>query len=104
VVCECELVTAEAIQAALDASPTIDLDDLRRDLRLGMGPCQAAFCAYRSAGLLGGREPDLDPSPGLRSFLEERWRGLKPLVWGHTLRQVELNRRIYQDLLGLDDR
>jgi hypothetical protein len=25
-------------------------------------------------------------------------------VWGHTLRQVELNRRIYQDLLGLDDR
>jgi glycerol-3-phosphate dehydrogenase len=104
VVCECELVTAEAIQAALDASPTIDLDDLRRDLRLGMGPCQAAFCAYRSAGLLGGREPGLDPSPGLRSFLEERWRGIKPLVWGHTLRQVELNRRIYQDLLGLDDR
>jgi glycerol-3-phosphate dehydrogenase len=104
VVCECELVTAEAIHAALDASPTVDLDDLRRDLRLGMGPCQAAFCAYRTAGLIGRREPGSDPNPSLRSFLEERWRGLKPLVWGHTLRQVELNRRIYQDLLGLDDR
>jgi glycerol-3-phosphate dehydrogenase len=104
VVCECELVTAEAIHAALDASPTTDLDDLRRDLRLGMGPCQAAFCAYRSAGLLGEREPGVDPNLGLHSFLEERWRGLKPLVWGHTLRQVELNRRIYQDLLALDVR
>jgi glycerol-3-phosphate dehydrogenase len=104
VICECELVTAEAIHSALDASPTTDLDDLRRDLRLGMGPCQAAFCAYRSAGLLGGREPGVDTNPGLLSFLEERWRGLRPLVWGHTLRQVELNRRVYQDLLALDDR
>lgn len=104
VVCECELVTAEDIRNALEASPTTDLDDLRRDLRLGMGPCQAAFCAYRSAGFLGRRVPGADPTAALRSFLEERWRGLKPLVWGYTLRQVELNRRIYQDLLGLDER
>jgi glycerol-3-phosphate dehydrogenase len=100
VVCECELVTRPMIEDALQSSNSMDLDDLRRDLRLGMGPCQAGFCAYRAAGIAS--EVSL-PSPsedGLLDFLEERWRGMRPLGWGHTLRQMELNRRIYIDLLA----
>jgi glycerol-3-phosphate dehydrogenase len=100
-VCECELVTAGDISQVLQTTPTSDLDDLRRDLRLGMGPCQAAFCAYRTAGLVA-RCGALDPQDALRSFLEERWRGIRPLQWGHALRQLELNRRVYQDLLAVD--
>jgi len=101
-VCECELVTTEDIRRALDLSPTSDLDDLRRDLRLGMGPCQAAYCAYRSAGHLVRHDHETDAASALAIFLEERWRGVRPLMWGQSLRQFEANRRIYQDLLGMD--
>jgi glycerol-3-phosphate dehydrogenase len=57
-VCECELVTRRQVRAAVGAGLT-ELEDLRRKLRLGYGPCQAAFCAWRAAGMLaeGSGEP-----------------------------------------------
>ena len=33
---------------------THNLDDIRRELRLGMGPCQGGFCIYRATGILHG--------------------------------------------------
>jgi len=99
VVCECELVTRPAIEEALRFASTLDLDDVRRELRLGMGPCQAGFCAFRAAGIAHELAPTAPTSGGLISFLEERWRGMVPLGWGHTLRQMELTRRIYLELL-----
>ena len=33
---------------------TANLDDIRRSLRLGMGPCQGGFCIYRATGILHG--------------------------------------------------
>jgi glycerol-3-phosphate dehydrogenase len=50
-VCECELVTRGRVRAAIAGGVT-ELEDLRRALRLGYGPCQAAFCAWRAAGVL----------------------------------------------------
>ena len=101
VVCECELVTRPDLDAALRSIESPDLDDLRRDLRLGMGPCQAAFCAYRAAGLTARALPTAPLDGGLDEFLQERWRGLRPLAWGHTLRQLEFSRRVATELLGL---
>ena len=43
-ICECELVTRTMLENAARQNPTITLDDLRRDVRLGMGPCQGGFC------------------------------------------------------------
>ncbi len=51
-VCECELVTRTMLENAAAKNPTLTLDDLRRDVRLGMGPCQGGFCTYRAAGIL----------------------------------------------------
>lgn len=124
VICECELVTRTQVEEALRHSGSLVLNDLRRDLRLGMGPCQAGFCAYRSAGLLqsifsGADSPsagdkdttDLAPSAGrsvhalnsaLLEFLQERWKGLRPVMWGANLRQLELDLNIYRNLLGAD--
>lgn len=51
-VCECELVTRAMLEQAAVKNPTVTLDDLRRDVRLGMGPCQGGFCTYRAAGIL----------------------------------------------------
>lgn len=100
VICECELATRSMLEESLLASPRLDLDDVRRDLRLGMGPCQAGFCAYRAAGVASEVMASSSPNDGLEKFLVERWRGIRPLGWGHTLRQMELTRRIYVELLG----
>ena len=99
IICECELVTRSAIEEAIRSSSSLDLDDVRRDLRLGMGPCQAGFCGYRAAGIANEVAPSLPENGRLTEFLEERWRGLRPLGWGETLRQMEMTRRIYVDLL-----
>jgi hypothetical protein len=36
----------------------------------------------------------------LGDFVQERWRGLRPLAWGRGLRQVEFLRRVQVELLG----
>ena len=114
VICECELVTRAQIEAALTKSGSLVLNDLRRDLRLGMGPCQAGFCAYRAAGLLhelfapktdGQAGPTVDAAAtnsALLEFLQERWKGLSPVMWGANLRQMELDLNLYRGLLGAD--
>jgi glycerol-3-phosphate dehydrogenase len=102
IVCECELVTRSMVEEALLSYDHVDLDAIRRDLRLGMGPCQAGFCAYRAAGIAYQLSPHLTiPDMSLLTFLQERWRGMRPLSWGYTLRQMEFTRRIYLELLGL---
>lgn len=138
-ICECELVTRTMIQNAVEANPALSLDDLRRDLRLGMGPCQGGFCTFRAAAILheiGARQPDTGPaspawdtaniqspsqpltgnatravrtagaplSPNLllRDFLQERWRGLTPILWGQQLKQERLDQLIYLSLMNVD--
>lgn len=51
-ICECELVTRGMVERAVQHNPTVTLDDLRRDVRLGMGPCQGGFCTYRAVCIL----------------------------------------------------
>jgi glycerol-3-phosphate dehydrogenase len=101
IICECEIVTRAMIEDAMHETPTPDLDDIRRDLRLGMGPCQSCFCSYRTTGILAEILPHLDANNILRDFILKRWRGVRPLGWGHGLRQMELTRRIYLDMLNM---
>jgi glycerol-3-phosphate dehydrogenase len=101
-ICECEMVGHDEIMKVLLAEPGAQLDDLRRDLRLGMGPCQGGFCSYRAAGL-AYRVRQTPPNPDfLLEFLNKRWRGVRPLAWGNNLRQMELSRRIYYEHLAAD--
>jgi glycerol-3-phosphate dehydrogenase len=119
-ICECELVTRGQVRQAV-ADGLTELEDLRRKLRLGYGPCQAAFCAWRAAGMLAeragephdgptGREsaprrPEgagaPDPVAGLERFLEERWRGQRSTIWGDQARQALLNHAIYRGIFDL---
>jgi glycerol-3-phosphate dehydrogenase len=120
-ICECELVTRGQVRQAV-ADGLTELEDLRRKLRLGYGPCQAAFCAWRAAGMLAegswephdgpaGREsaprrPEgagapPDPVAGLERFLEERWRGQRSTIWGDQGRQALLNHAIYRGIFDL---
>jgi glycerol-3-phosphate dehydrogenase len=68
-----------------------------------MGPCQGAFCALRAAGILEAAETSgaaaLQP---LRDFLDERMKGLLPVLWGDQARQLGLNQLIYREVFDLD--
>lgn len=100
-VCECEAVTGELLASAILAPETSELDDLRRDLRLGMGPCQGAFCSYRAASLAFALMAEPEADGGLARFALQRWRGLLPLAWGRGLRQLEFLRRVHVELTGV---
>ena len=107
-ICECEIVTRkeleEAIAAHADVAAPWILDDLRRDLRLGMGPCQGGFCGYRAAGILHetGHQDAAQATAALADFAQKRWKGQRPLLWGQSLRQALLDEQIYRGILGLD--
>jgi glycerol-3-phosphate dehydrogenase len=123
-ICECELATREDIAHAILEANAQTLDDIRRDIRLGMGPCQAGFCSLRAAGMLHQlasqqqqqtvekTKPDSTtthrlPTPfetnlALRDFLQERWKGVHPVLWGQQLRQERLNELIYLNVLNAD--
>ena len=117
-ICECELVTRARVQAAIDSGAS-NLDDVRRDVRMGMGPCQGGWCIYRTAALLfetldggrrtvdGGQQADartaatiLPTNAALLHFLQERWKGLTPVLWGDQLRQARLDELIYVGVMG----
>jgi glycerol-3-phosphate dehydrogenase len=101
-VCECELVTRARVETGI-AGGAANVDDIRRDVRLGMGPCQGGFCTYRAAALLQEQRPDAGAAANaaLRDFLQERWRGLTAIAWGDQLRQERLDELIYLNLLGV---
>ncbi|MFN8377978.1 MAG: anaerobic glycerol-3-phosphate dehydrogenase subunit GlpA [Anaerolineae bacterium] len=109
-ICECELVTAPQILEALDSgrngeNSVVSLNDLRRDLRLGMGPCQGGFCAVRAAGICHDHlRPEVAETASLLAeFAERRFGGVRPLLWGHNLRQALLAEQIYGRVVGLTD-
>jgi hypothetical protein len=43
----------------------------------------------------------VDPVAGLERFLEERWRGQRPTIWGDQARQALLNHAIYRGIFDL---
>ena len=103
-ICECELATYAEVENAILAANARTLDDIRRDTRLGMGPCQGGFCTLRAAGILHElKQPPVEQTNlALRDFLQERWKGLQPILWGQQLRQERLDELVYLDVLNAD--
>jgi glycerol-3-phosphate dehydrogenase len=102
-ICECELITRHRLEEAMERRHTANLDDLRRTLRLGMGPCQGGFCSYRAAGILHAVER-LDhraANAALLAFLQERWKGVHPILYGDQVRQARLDDWMFQGVLGV---
>ncbi len=102
-ICECEMVTEGEVAYALEKLNVRNLIDLRRRTRIGMGPCQGELCSYRAAGLLVefGAVDAEQATAMLADFLEERFKGVKPVLWGDALREIEFTYWIYQGLFGL---
>jgi glycerol-3-phosphate dehydrogenase len=103
-ICECELIGRGRLEEAIRRRGTTSLDDIRRNLRLGMGPCQGGFCIYRATGILHRLERLDGPqaAASLQSFLQERWKGVWPILYGDQLRQARLDDWIFQGLLDVE--
>ncbi len=104
VICECEMITRGEIEYAIEQLNAHSLVDLRRRTRLGMGPCQGEVCACRAADVLQttlkkqGRETNI--AEDLNEFLQSRWKGVLPVLWGDALREADFTYWTYQGLLG----
>jgi len=103
-ICECEMIGRGRLEEAIRTRGTTNLDDIRRVLRLGMGPCQGGFCIYRATGILHAvdRLDGAEAAESLRRFLEERWKGVWPILYGDQLRQARLDDWIFQGVLDVE--
>jgi glycerol-3-phosphate dehydrogenase len=103
VICECELVTRSKLEETMRRTGSTRLDDIRRQLRLGMGPCQGGFCNYRATGMLHGIDElsAQDANQALLDFLQERWKGTWPILYGDQLRQVRFDDWVFQGVLDV---
>jgi glycerol-3-phosphate dehydrogenase len=106
--CECEMVPISVFNQ-IAASLTHNghrpgLREMGQRSRVGKGPCQGSFCSLRMAahmydeGMLRHGEGVAE----LKDFLNERWRGMQPLLWGPAVSQAELQEALHCGLLGLD--
>ncbi len=108
-ICECEMATRADVERAIREGQAKTVDDVRRDVRLGMGPCQGGFCTLRVTGMIHASMKDdlgetavTESNVALRDFLQERWKGIRPILWGDQLKQERLDELIYLSLLNTD--
>ncbi|MDR1833154.1 MAG: anaerobic glycerol-3-phosphate dehydrogenase subunit A [Propionibacteriaceae bacterium] len=104
IICECELMSRKMFTKLLQDNPEASFDDLRRQLRLGMGPCQGGFCSLRATGIAcsEGKWSADHATAALRLFLKNRWIGLWPILSGEQLRQAALDNWIISGTLNVD--
>ena len=98
-ICECENVTRAEVEEICHDDTSFIVNDVRRRTRIGMGTCQGNFCALRAAAIFSdiGVEPSAkDSLTRMREFLQGRWKGIRPVLLGRTLRETEMTRSIYE--------
>lgn len=102
ILCDCEFIQREEVEGVLKEGKLKVLQDILHRTRLAQGTCQGGFCVYRLLGVLhdlkGIKE---DSNETLKGFLEERWKGIRPVFWGATLQEEELIEAIYKGIFNL---
>lgn len=108
ILCECEMVPASAIDTIMAQAPAterpLDLQALGVRSRVGKGSCQGAFCSIRVTSHLYD-QGTFDASEGLygaRDFVSRRFKGVRPVLWGAQMPQMELAEALHCSLMGLD--
>ncbi|HEY9551510.1 MAG TPA: anaerobic glycerol-3-phosphate dehydrogenase subunit A [Prevotella sp.] len=102
-VCECEEVSVGEVKYAAKSLHAPNIINIRRRTRAGMGTCQSELCACRTANVLStvNNEPEKTLTD-LGSFVNERWKGMRPVAWGRTLDEAQLTATIYEGLCGIN--
>lgn len=103
-ICTCEPIIEAEIRLSIREEFPQTLNDLRRRLRLGTGPCQGTFCTYKAASILSeelGLAGD-DFLVDILDFRSERWKGIRQSMRGEQLAQEELAQGMYACVGNLD--
>ena len=108
ILCECEMIsekTIDDIACELKKSGELpDLLNIGKRSRLGKGPCQGAFCSVRVLAHMYDKEA-LSGGHGvkdIKAFLNERWKGQRPIFWGEQLIQAELTEAMHSGFFDLE--
>ncbi|HMK77672.1 MAG TPA: anaerobic glycerol-3-phosphate dehydrogenase subunit GlpA [Thermodesulfobacteriota bacterium] len=100
--CDCELIPRKEVEELLGTGKLRDFQDILRRTRLAKGTCQGGFCVYRLLGVLHDlRTLQADSNKVLTGFLEERWKGIRPILWGAAVKEEELMEYIYKGIFNL---
>ena len=104
ILCECELASKKEILQEIRNLSHLSLNEVQQRTRAGMGPCQGGFCSHRLTALLSEQRkiPTGASLSILKRFLEERWKGVRPVLWGPQLREEQLIQALYAELFNLD--
>jgi len=103
ILCDCELVRREEVERLLKDETLKDFQNILHRTRLAKGTCQGGFCVFRLLGVLHDlRMMEEDSNKILEGFLEERWKGIRPVLWGTSLREEELVENIYKGIFNLN--
>jgi glycerol-3-phosphate dehydrogenase len=104
VLCLCEPVTEAEVRYAIRNEFAVSVLDIKRRTRLGCGPCQGMRCALRAGEILG-EELKLNSDEifaSMKEFIQERWKGKRPILNGIQAGQEELTQALYRNVLGLE--
>ncbi len=106
--CECEMVPKSVVEEVISViqgqTMKPDLRSISLRSRIGKGPCQGAFCSLRVSAYLHDRDAGYSDRnlSCISDFLRERWKGLRPVLWGGQLMQAELQEALQCGLLNLE--
>lgn len=108
ILCECEMVPKSTVDSVLadapGAEPHMPLRAIGVRSRIGKGSCQGSFCAIRVTSHLHDRDVYVggEGLATMRAFLQERYKGIRPVLWGKQMPQAELAETLHCGLMGLD--
>jgi len=108
ILCECEMVSQSVVDKIIQKAPgaekemTVQAIGLRS--RIGKGTCQGAFCSMRVSSYLYDQDiyHNTQGLKHLRDFVSERFKGVRPVLWGAQMPQMELAETMHCGLMGLD--
>ena len=94
----------EIIKCAPESRGEMTLEAIALRSRVGKGPCQGSFCGMRVASYLYdcGYYQDKTGLEHMRNFFNERFKGLRSIIWGQQMAQMELSEALHCGLLGLE--
>ncbi len=108
ILCECEMVSRNAINSIIENMDGIHGNSMLKAIgmrsRVGKGPCQGGFCGLRITGHLydEGYVSETKGIEELQSFVDRRWRGFSPILWGLPMVQADLQEALYCGALDLE--
>ncbi len=108
ILCECEMVPQSSVDEILLQAPGAEdhmsLKAIALRSRIGKGACQGAFCSMRVTSYLYDRGvyEDNEGMLMMRDFVNERFKGIRPVLWDRQIPQMELAETLHCGMTGLD--